>query len=269
MKTQYVRQLVAPVTRTVANTAIAGSGRTIQYVLSTAGVARDGNTIAQDGWVLDSFRSNPVFLWAHQSDALPIGRMENVAVINGQLRGDVEYVGPEIYPFADCVFQLVKGGYLNAVSVRWQPIRLKISNDPTRLGAIDFLEQELLEVSQVPVPSDTNALATARARGIDTRPLADWAEARLSGRATSPIRQADLSELRQAAAPRVSVAGGARSEAEQRAQARAELRRSLYQVCRDHGGRIPDWAWPPTGPFEQECARRCAEHQAAALAPLR
>jgi phage head maturation protease len=269
MKTQYVRQIAAPVTRTVANTATAGSGRVISYVLSTSGVARDGATIAQDGWKLDAYRANPVVLWAHDSGAPPIGRMLNIGVIDGQLRGDVEYVGPEVYPFGDTIYRLVKAGYLSAVSVSWQPIQMRISNDPKRLGAIDFIAQELLEVSQVPVPSDVGALATARANGIDTSSLRDWAERKLNARGIVPARQAELQALSKAAAPPLIVAGGAYSEAERRARARADLRRATYETCRDHGGKIPAWAWPPADAFEFECTRRCAERQAAALAPLR
>jgi hypothetical protein len=268
MNPRLVRQYVAPVTRTVANTATAGSGRVVSYILSTNAVARDGATISQAGWQLEAYRANPVVLWAHDSGAPPIGRMLNVAVVNGQLQGDVEYVSGDIYPFADCVYQLVRGGFLNAVSVSWQPIRLKISNDPKRLGAVDYLEQELLEVSQVPVPSDTNALATARARGIDTAPLAAWAERRLSKHRTSTAVQVELRALSQAAAPRMNVADRVHSEAEKREQARAELRRMVYETVRDHGGQIPDWCWPPQGSFELACTRQCAQHQAARLEPF-
>ena len=55
------------------------ASRLVDYIFSDESVARDGNTIATDGWKLDNFRANPVFLWAHDSGAPPIGRVTNPA----------------------------------------------------------------------------------------------------------------------------------------------------------------------------------------------
>jgi HK97 family phage prohead protease len=175
------------------------AGRVIPYILSTGAVARDGHTIAPAGWQLTNFRSNPVFLWAHESSEPPIGRLTDVSVANGALRGIVEYADADTYPFADTIFRLVKGGFLNSVSVSWDPIRWSYSTDRSRPGGIDFLEQELREVSQVPVPADVTAIATARASGIDTGPLYEWAERILDSGDTVLIPRGELENLRREA----------------------------------------------------------------------
>ena len=51
---------------------------TMTFVLSSDDVDRHGDVISTDGWVLDSYRGNPVFLWAHDYLRPAIGRAERV-----------------------------------------------------------------------------------------------------------------------------------------------------------------------------------------------
>ncbi len=176
-----------------------GGERIVRYLLSDSSVARDGHTIATSGWVLDSYLKNPIVQWAHALDEPPIGRMVELGVIGDRLMGSIEYPDAETYPFADTIFRLVKGGYINAVSVSWNPLSWKFSTDRERPGGIDFLRAELLEVSNVPLPAAPAALATARAAGIDTGPLYAWAEKVLDGGDRILIPRAELEEMRRAA----------------------------------------------------------------------
>ena len=97
------------------------SSRTRRFTFSTADVDHAGDVIRQDGWDLSVFRANPAALFAHDASALPVGKASNVAVVGGRLMGDIEFAGPETYEFADTVFQLLKGGFLKAVSVGFLP----------------------------------------------------------------------------------------------------------------------------------------------------
>lgn len=175
------------------------SGRIVRYVLSDDSVARDGHTINTRGWVLENYLRNPVFMWAHDTSLPPIGRLLDVPVINGKLMGDVEYMDAEVSPFADTIFRMVKAQYLNAVSVSWDPLEWKYSQDKSRMGGIDFLRQDLLEVSQVPVPALASALATARANGINTAPISDWASRVLDEGGMVMVPRLQLENLRSAA----------------------------------------------------------------------
>jgi hypothetical protein len=76
---------------------------------------------------------------------------------------------------ADTVYKMLLAGILNAVSVGFPPIEWKFSTDKARSGGIDFLRQEMVEGSVVPIAANPNALLQARAAGIDVRPFADWA----------------------------------------------------------------------------------------------
>ena len=181
--------------RLAPDAALAAGDRTISYIFSDESVARDGNTIATSGWRLDNFLANPVFLWAHDADAPPIGKVTFIRAVGSELRGAVRYATAEEYPFADTIFRLTKGGFINATSVSWLPIEWRRATDPNRPGGIDFLDQELLEVSGVPLPSLPTALATARGAGIDVAPVAAWAERALDlGQA--PINRKELEMVR-------------------------------------------------------------------------
>jgi hypothetical protein len=73
---------------------------------------------------------------------------------------------------------------------------------------IDFLRQELLEFSCVPVPANPDALIQARAKGIDTAPMVSWAERVLDGEpgTRAPLPRRKLERLAKAAdgrSPRV------------------------------------------------------------------
>lgn len=151
--------------------------RVVTFVLSDSSVARDGHTLAADGWDITSYLKNPVVLFAHDAESLDcvIGRMANIRVRGNQLVGDVEFMPEYLNPMAETVYQMVKQRFLNAVSVGFIPLDGKPAKG-RGAGAYDFSKQELLEVSVVPVPALPTALAEARAAGINTDIVRAWAK---------------------------------------------------------------------------------------------
>jgi hypothetical protein len=186
------------VTSAPVSTRAAGD-RTIDYIFSDESVARDGNTISTAGWRLENFLANPVFLWAHDSSQPPIGKVTQIGAVGDQLRGSVRYAEADEYPFADTIFRLTKGGFMNATSVSWLPIEWRYASDKNRPGGIDFKSQELLEISAVPVPALASALATARGSGIDTQPIFDWASRALDLGGFAVMPRGELETLRKEA----------------------------------------------------------------------
>lgn len=160
---------------------VAGRDRTLRFCFSDGSVDRAGDRIDPNGWDLAPFKQNNVALWAHDSFNPPIGRAHNVGTIGDRLMGDIEFAPAETYAFADTIYRLAKDGFINAVSVGFKPTDWEFSNDKERPYGIDFRKQELLEISPCPVPCNANALIEARAKGIDTRPLMEWAERLLDG----------------------------------------------------------------------------------------
>lgn len=152
--------------------------RTIRFVFSDNGVDLMQDDIRQEGWELSTFvGGNPVALFAHDSSSLPIGRASSVHVRDRkQLVGDITFASKDVYRFADTVYRLIKGKFLNAVSVGFTPLEYEFVNSKERPGGISFKRQILNEISVVPVPANPRALVEARGMGIDLEPLQEWAE---------------------------------------------------------------------------------------------
>ena len=175
--------------------------RTVRFVFSDATVDHSYDTIDPKGWDLSVFNRNPVALFAHNSWDPPIGKAHNVIVKDGQLVGDIEFADAEVYPFADTIYRLVKGGFLKAVSVGFKPKDWVFSNADDRPYGIHFKKQTLLEISVCPVPCNPNALTEARSVGIDTAPLREWAEKVLDTGETVIVPRKEIEALRASVAP--------------------------------------------------------------------
>lgn len=191
----------ASILRTTTATPVPATdgSRVIRFCFSDGTVDRSGDSINPKGWDTSAFEANPVALWAHTSWDPPIGRASNLAVEGKRLMGDIEFADAEIYDFADTVYRLVKGRYLNAVSVGFIPREWSFVSEADRPFGIDFTKQELLEISVCPVPCNPNALLEARSTGIDTSALVGWAEKVLDGGGSVMIPKAELEALRAAA----------------------------------------------------------------------
>lgn len=128
---------------------------------------RDGEVIKSNGWELENYKKNPIVLWAHDYQSPPIGKALNVSVSKGKLLFQVKFADSETYPFADTIYKLCKGGFINATSVGFIPKEwdtAKKEGDPSRT----YLKQELLELSIVPVPSNPDALRNALNQNLIT-----------------------------------------------------------------------------------------------------
>ena len=157
--------------------------RFFNFVISTDAVDRDNDTVNVKGWDLKQFKKNPVVLFAHDGRRPPIGRGSRIKIQDGKLKARVEFMSNDVDTsgFSDSIFRMVRGGFLRATSVGFLPKEFEFTDDEDRggnsfFGGIDFLRQELLEFSIVPVPSNPEALLEAKAKGIDTAPLLTWFE---------------------------------------------------------------------------------------------
>ncbi len=170
-----------------------GDSRTLSFTISTESIDRMGDTIAVDGWKLEAYRKNPVVLWAHDASSLPVAKAPKIWTEKLSLKADAEFTPAGMARFNDTVFDMYKLGFLSATSVGFAPLKYAFVDDPNRKWGIDFLEQELLEFSAVPVPANPDALVEGRAAGLDLEPLFEWAEGVLSkADAERVLKLADL-----------------------------------------------------------------------------
>jgi HK97 family phage prohead protease len=142
--------------------------RVVRFRFSDGSEDRVGDTIDPKGWKLEAFKSNPIALFNHSYDKV-IGKCTRLYRGDGFLDGEIEFATADVSPLGDEIFKLVKGGFLNAVSVGFSPIDYEIRRDVDGYFAgFHFIAQELLEISVVSVPCLRSALVQARSAGVDT-----------------------------------------------------------------------------------------------------
>ncbi len=122
--------------------------------------------IVRANWDLKRFLANPVILWAHNrsEDRLPVGHAKNVRVEAGELLMTVVF--DEVTDFDDHVFKKYVNGTLKGFSVGFNPRTIRAE----KIGGQEVVvldDNELFEVSCVPIPSNPEALARARTRALE------------------------------------------------------------------------------------------------------
>lgn len=158
--------------------------RISEWVMSTATPDRRGDTIQVKGWQLANFRKGGSILFAHDGRSLPVGRPLKVWKDTEALRLRMEHAPAEANPIAEQVFQSVKGKFLRGSSVGFIPEKWEFINDEEPWAdGINFLKQELVEHSLVPVPQNPEALLVAVGKGLDVdlKLFTDWQRMALDG----------------------------------------------------------------------------------------
>lgn len=150
---------VKHVARADADGLSSGDGRSITFRASIESEDRAGDVIKAEGWELGNYKQNPVVLWAHRHDLLPIGKSVDIWGENGALFATIEFAQTE---FAQQIQKLFEGGFLRGVSVGFRALKIAQRSGSGKRGTI-FERQELLEISAAPVPMHPSALATDQA----------------------------------------------------------------------------------------------------------
>lgn len=147
--------------------------RVVTFVFSDDSVDLYGDTIDAKGWSWDESGAGTVVLFGHDSSSVDnvIGRAHNIRIEGRRLLGDIHFATADVNPVAERVYRLVKAGIINSVSVGFKPIDYSLTKDKSRPGGVDFRKQKLLEISIAPVPANENAVALAKAFGIDLKSL--------------------------------------------------------------------------------------------------
>jgi HK97 family phage major capsid protein/HK97 family phage prohead protease len=129
----------------------------VETVIASNILDRHGEKIDIDGMDTKKYMKDPVVLWAHDYSALPIARATKLWKEGGKLFGKIKFAIAE-YPFAKTVYELIKGGFLSAVSIGFIPSEME--------GNM-YTKSEMIEFSVVPVPANPEALIYAKKLGLD------------------------------------------------------------------------------------------------------
>lgn len=172
-------------------------GKRVTGALASSGsIDRDEEIILPEAWSLDAFRKNPIFLWAHahrsQDPTNVLGTVENVSKTAAGLTADFIY-DTDINPKAALVFAQVQKGTIRGYSVgfvpkgwvtEWSPREQIDALPETARKALEmgkafvvYTNVELVEISQVPVPSNPDALVGASIKSARLAELKQLEEA--------------------------------------------------------------------------------------------
>jgi hypothetical protein len=143
--------------------------RTLRIVGSDETKDRFGDIVSINGWVLENYLKNPVFLWAHNYSSVPLGK--TIKLIKRRDPKRLEFLikwptSKGLHPFADMILELYAERIINASSVGFIPLTWEelpyddesknVWNKPRK-----FTKQELLELSGCPIPANPSALQDA------------------------------------------------------------------------------------------------------------
>lgn len=157
----------------------------IRYI-NTPDLDRDGEIVMPDGGIIKDYQKNPTVLYSHDYRGLPIGKDIWIKLVKGK-----GWLAKTIYAnhqLANDVYNLVKEKFLNSSSIGfialetinsgdkgWDKVKEKLVKDWSILE--DTVNQAkriitkwiLLEHSDVPLPSNTNALNIAVGKGFEIK----------------------------------------------------------------------------------------------------
>jgi len=142
---------------------------------------RSNDIIDQVGWQLKNYKKNPVILWGHniKEERPPIGKALRVWLDRGEgkakKKGEAKLMFKVQFDLQDSfaaeIFRKVRDGFLSTVSVGFLPGEWE-AIDEDKPGR-RYLQQELLELSFVPVPANPEALVELRKVNIEPVELKD------------------------------------------------------------------------------------------------
>ena len=149
----------------------AAGDRRFTFTISNEEVDRENDRISVRGWKLADYAANPIVLWQHDRSLPPIARTVSIGISGDKLVATAEFPDASTrYDLAHSVHDLVAGGFLNAASVGFIPIK----KAPNSAGGYDFIEQRLDEWSVVNLPALQSALVHRGEAGLDRSAVRKW-----------------------------------------------------------------------------------------------
>ena len=119
----------------------------------------NGNHAELSGWDLARYLENPVVLFGHNRHIPPIGKASHLEIHGAQMFASIEFA-PSL--LGQEMARLVADNFIIGASVGWRPTTWEFRRDDHGgfLG-IHSTEQELIEISIVPVPAHPDTLKVA------------------------------------------------------------------------------------------------------------
>ncbi len=147
----------------------------VQYIASTQNADREGDVMVMSGGDFKEFLTNPVFIWAHDLQEIPLGSVIDLKIEGNKLLATVLY---------HCITEISKDmcalaltGHIKGVSLGFRskmngikfPTEQERNGLGMRPGGVIFQAWELYELSQCPVGMNSEAL---KVRSLNKKTIA-------------------------------------------------------------------------------------------------
>jgi hypothetical protein len=98
-----------------------GEDRTLVVKISTSTPDRSHDIVRAEGVQLDNYVKNPVVAFGHNYSGLSIGKTIDIQKVTEGIIAKVEFTPKGVYPLADQLYEMYKGGFMNAWSIGFIP----------------------------------------------------------------------------------------------------------------------------------------------------
>jgi HK97 family phage prohead protease len=146
--------------------------KSVTFTISDNQPDRMGEVVEQTSWDFKNYLNNPIILWGHDPEAaenvLGTASTINVSPDGSHTEATLSFA-TEINPKAKMVFDMIKAGILRTVSVGFVNHTYDTQDDTPVLK-----DNELLEISVVPIPANPRAIALSYREGSIARKDASW-----------------------------------------------------------------------------------------------
>lgn len=154
--------------------------RVIEFVASKEMVDYDNDVVKIDGLDIKKIKKNKSFLWSHQSNMPPIGKIISLKKDGKQLIGKAQLTSEEEYPFGFTIYKLIKNGYINNISISFLPDYNSIEYKEKDGKQIRYINKStLLEVSAVNIGANpgtsiaTKSYTDAASKALEAGDISD------------------------------------------------------------------------------------------------
>lgn len=137
--------------------------RTLRTLVNTNDVDRDGEIVEPMGFKEDigNFKKNPVLLWGHNPFEPAIGKATEIDISKEAMEMEFQFMPLGEMVRSDEVFAAFKAGVLTSFSVGFRALEVKppeFDDAGQQTAPRRITRSELLEVSAVTIPANTNAV---------------------------------------------------------------------------------------------------------------
>lgn len=145
----------------LAECKVLSDDRTIEFVVTHEIVDYDQDIIKVDGVNIDEIKKNRSFLWSHKLVDHPIGKIISIKKEGRKIIGKAQMTSEQENPFGYRTWLLIKGGYINNVSMSFIPDRDSIEYKEKGGKVVRHVNKStMMEISAVNIGSNKNARIT-------------------------------------------------------------------------------------------------------------